>query len=803
MVKMIKDIVDRFVLREQAMKAPVRRVKRDRDSISDGSMAKSIDQQANVTQERTEYRNRPLWNMMPFTSSCIGDSAEASQVVEIHREALIDVLRRSHVDTFSISVDLLKWMGWRGSTSLASKPDKSVPSHFESKLIDPSIVIEIVDSDRSDGDEEEHVPLSFRSSPTNIDLSTESERETSQFDGTRSFIATQATSVEASRVEDASMMRSSEVPQARTETATRQKNGVESPSQMKELSPPRNGRRKRLSTPSQSEATPLASNKKVRITSRSQPDLESESKSKGVDPSRNLMPSTIVRSQSSVEIQPDECVPLQQLSSTTPMSTPKKNNKNARLLKELSTHLNPGILSVCHKPRIFPSPSNFNQAKRNEFANFLTEALQGQMPEYSEEIPVKGFYPTAFMKDFPDCIVDPTRVERAYYKAHLSCDFADHFAPYMPDCVRIKSTVSKKAIAFISTVTATRCDTHYDQDTSFLLLLTGTKEVFYAPPSMVDRLRDNHPVLSHSSIFEEVNPFVAATGQLWEFVTLRAGDGLLLPQGWIHAIKSVPGTVAISFQVESSGIDATSPYVRRSRNANPEDLRHLSNIKVLTDDDDDDDDELVQIEEPTVRTNSHPLTTSMDPQLASTRLDVACEESGFSKHAQDQPKEVCGQVDKKSAKLLSRNPVSISSVKPVVKRGLPTKKQDASSKPSAPRSLLRRSRRERLECGVEGCKRTFPVDCGLMWVMVLSLEDNSPEDLPVVPTFHPKHLICVECRPQNGQAVVSADEVLNDDDRREIRDWHRYSFYAASKVDYEKWANHSGRNGQIHLKFYA
>ena len=796
MVKMIKDIVDKFVLREQRMKAPVRRVKRDRDSIGDGSVARSMARQVDVTRERNECQNRPLGNMAPITTSSVCDNVDASQVVEIRRDALMDLLRKSCVDTFSISVDLLKRMGWRESTSLASKPKKIVGSLFERKFFDRKIVIDIVDSDHSDGEEDDHGPNGFRPSPTSIELSAESDGETSQIVDARNLVATQATSVEASIVEGAAMKQPTEDSQTGKETSTRQKKVVKNPSQMKEPIPPLSGRRKRVPSSSTSEATPLASNKKVRTMSRSQAALELEPKSIEVDPSRKPMPSTIVNSQPSVENKRDESTTLQQPSSTTPMSNPTTNKKKARLLKELSTHLNPGILNVCHKPRTFASPSNFDLGKGHELASFLAELLRVQMPQYAEEIPSKGYYPPAFVNDFPDCIVDPTRVDRAYYKTHLSCDFSNHFAPYLPDCVRIKSTVSKKGIAFISTVVATLCDTHYDQDTSFLLILTGTKEVFYAPPSMVDRLRDDHPVLSHSSIFEEVNPFDAATGMLWEFATLNAGDGLLLPQGWIHAIKSVPGTVAISFQVESSGIDATSPYERRSRNANPEDLRHISHITVRTDD----DDEFVTIEEPKVGANCHPSTTVMDSLLASTHVDVAFEESVVAKPARGQPEGVGGQGDK-SAKLLSRKLTSISSTKPAVKSGLPTKKLDASCKPSAPHGWVRRSRRERLVCGVEGCNRTFPVDCGLMWVMVLSLDDASPKDVPVVPTFHPKHLICVECRPQNGEAVVSVDEVLNDDDKCEILEWHRYSFYAASKGDYEKWANHSGRTGQIHSNF--
>ena len=38
---------------------------------------------------------------------------------------------------------------------------------------------------------------------------------------------------------------------------------------------------------------------------------------------------------------------------------------------------------------------------------------------------------------------------------------------------------------------------------------------------------------------------------------------------------------------------------------------------------------------------------------------------------------------------------------------------------------------------------------------------------------------------------------MNDDDECEIGSWSHYSYYAASKADYDKWATHSGKNGSI------
>lgn len=511
-------------------------------------------------------------------------------------------------------------------------------------------------------------------------------------------------------------------------------------------------------------------------------------------------------------------------------STNATNNKkkNSRLLRQLSTNLNPGILSVCHKPKVFAPPSHFKPSEGREYANLLVELLHIDMPEHASEIPFRGSHSKALAQRFPSCIVDPTRVDKCYYKTHLSSEFVNNFASFMPECVRIKRTVSKKGISFISTIAATLSHTHYDQDTSFLLLLTGTKEVFYAPPCMVDRLRVDHPVLSHSSIFEDVNPFVAAKGTLWEFVTLNAGDGLLLPQGWVHAIKSVPGTVAISFQVESSGIDATSPYVRRGRNTDPEDLRHLSSIALDIEEVDD-----------TIERKSHgttPVTKDSVAVVCDSVSGSSTKSSSDNRGQSDKiasmeenkiefPRKNLAVVNKntnatKERRVMARATIQTHSrygrTRPTMDRAnidvvpdevvstvLPTRK--LVKEQISVRQSVRRSKREKFICGVDGCNRTFPVDDGMMWVLVLSLDAENTslqeKDLPAVPTNHPKHLVCVECRPLKGFAFFSPVEVLTEKDKREINGWENYCYYAASRADYEKWATHRGENGKIHSSF--
>jgi hypothetical protein len=103
-------------------------------------------------------------------------------------------------------------------------------------------------------------------------------------------------------------------------------------------------------------------------------------------------------------------------------------------------------------------------------------------------------------------------------------------------------------------------------------------------------------------------------------------------------------------------------------------------------------------------------------------------------------------------------------------------------------TVRRRSSRAQLVCGIEGCKNQFPVDNGYMWVMMVGLEDQADNtSLPIVPTYHPMHLVCTSCRDPKGDGMFLPNELLNEQDKREISHWDKYLYYKASRVEYEKW----------------
>jgi hypothetical protein len=511
-----------------------------------------------------------------------------------------------------------------------------------------------------------------------------------------------------------------------------------------------------------------------------------------------------------------------------------KRKRKAYLMRQLEEHVAPGILSTCHKPKVFPGQLNLKRSQAQEVAGLLLEQLRDQMPQHAEEIPLLYRAREKLKKELPNCVISSDRCERGYYRSHLDADFVDSFQNAMPECIKIKSAVSKKGIAFISTVAATLSHTHYDQDTSFLLMLTGSKEIFYAPPSMGTVLRADHPVISHSSNFEGVSPFVELTGTAWRFAKLNAGDGLLLPQGWLHAVKSLPGTVAISFQIEASGVDAaTSPFVRRTRETTPEDIRHLSNIEL---------EQELRAGNAKAGKRNQPPPDAVAKGIANSHLTFKKSLTSITKPAESSrgsnvmpviPKKGLAMAQKFSR---TKHTLTTSSKSPEYKKGFrrgfskPARPETASldkvperatlipkatEKPFVPLTVglatrettgkkcqhdgLRRSSREKLICGVLGCGRDPSMDTS-MWVMVLSMdtsEARSASTLPTVPTDHPKHLICTVCCETRKLGVIEPEEVLNKTDRDAIKGWEQYLYYSSSKVDYQKWANHDGKNGKL------
>ena len=99
------------------------------------------------------------------------------------------------------------------------------------------------------------------------------------------------------------------------------------------------------------------------------------------------------------------------------------------------------------------------------------------------------------------------------------------------------------------------CETHFDRDSSVLMVLEGQKEIMLAEQSIVtSKYGHLYYITSQSGIHSQILPFdedkETRLRNGWISVTIHENDCIYIPRGVLHSIKSVKETVAISFQVK-------------------------------------------------------------------------------------------------------------------------------------------------------------------------------------------------------------------------------------------------------------
>ena len=140
------------------------------------------------------------------------------------------------------------------------------------------------------------------------------------------------------------------------------------------------------------------------------------------------------------------------------------------------------------------------------------------------------------------------QVMQGYFKGHIPNDVATRTG-FLPGNLQVKK-VDQKGIIFYNTE-ASQCVTHWDRDTSLLILLAGRKTVMIAPPGPTTCKFASTE--SNSSLYDDIDPFVKGKegDWSWKSVDMKPNDSLLIPKDYLHAVQSEKDTVAISLQVET------------------------------------------------------------------------------------------------------------------------------------------------------------------------------------------------------------------------------------------------------------
>lgn len=376
-------------------------------------------------------------------------------------------------------------------------------------------------------------------------------------------------------------------------------------------------------------------------------------------------------------------------------------------------------------------------------------------------------------------------IKPGYMKGHLEEPFVSNvFAFTIPPCLLIKRRADQKAIAFITTHQPSQCDTHYDRDTSLLLMLAGKKEVFLAPPRQ--RWQDE-VIHNNSTIFESVDPFFdfnrGTLGSEWKKIVMQQGDALLIPRKWLHSIHSHPGTVAVSFQVEIApvpfdvpsyfNIPSVDEIIKAALLANePIEIKETLQYNISSD----------QVKSPS-------QASSEDEEEESAQEGGDVEGGGGESDA--------GRIDEAS---VTHEIISVTTTVDSSKNS--KKRKSEAPMPLAQKrrlALLQRPELAPVRKGTKGGRRIRYecdwCDCagfskhGEMWFLRLVNEEDMDEKVLPMVTDRPVKFLCLSCVPRMGSSVITPDVILEYPE--ELAAAEKYNFYLGTKVDYQVWSGES------------
>lgn len=196
-----------------------------------------------------------------------------------------------------------------------------------------------------------------------------------------------------------------------------------------------------------------------------------------------------------------------------------------------------------------PLPPAFNLKRPAVFTtnNALKEAAATIRDNVETVLSNKGATNGKVFKRDP---VDVGETEGMYAKAVLQDAFVnDVLASFLPEGIVVKKT-TEQAVAFVNLEESPPCGLHNDGFIGFLLCLTGEVTIIMAENNPAKHLTN---VGGSSSQFAE-KPFDFDKGrrdkEQWFLYTLQPGEGIVIPDGWVHSVKGSKGSVRVSLKID-------------------------------------------------------------------------------------------------------------------------------------------------------------------------------------------------------------------------------------------------------------
>ena len=116
----------------------------------------------------------------------------------------------------------------------------------------------------------------------------------------------------------------------------------------------------------------------------------------------------------------------------------------------------------------------------------------------------------------------------------------------LPDSLSLRGHGSA-LVTFVS-LRSSFSGTHFDDTPSVLVSLTGTREVWLAPPGM-PKACGVKPV-PFTPRFVEYDPRVdPKPHSCWKRCVLEEGGAVFIPKGWWHAVYATAGSIGVSADV--------------------------------------------------------------------------------------------------------------------------------------------------------------------------------------------------------------------------------------------------------------